>query len=396
MVTVVLEAKNRYDPGNLNTFIAIDKATAGLGVTSFLLSIIFHIIAASSLALSHSENLIYFILPALSITAFLALGFNVRALNAVAYEEQPSGIRVGASDLASFLTPSLQALASVVVCLTIALIFYSSIFCTSHFKLQNSLKIKEEQSQMRKTRAMSTFSNSTIDIPNGCSGLSPVSMFVGGLSLATLVSLVKNLLAFPTTNLIVARRILGFIEYIAYTVVIIQLSRHSRKETMEKTEVKNFFGQLKDSLSYSQSEYERSAKTNSDFIQSDPVKINFDTSSYHSNSIKSDFDQPNGVSPLPTAKKIQFVDYDYSILEDRKLPTSRRQSSSTGLSQSTLAPGDSASIAAFLPRPPPPPAHLRPRTTHGPHGTELAPLSESLVEQLNSTSPKIYKKKKKM
>ncbi|POW23507.1 hypothetical protein PSHT_00175 [Puccinia striiformis] len=196
---------------------------------------------------------------------------------------------------------------------------------------------------------MSSFSNSTLEDENSImDSKEPLRRYFDTLIPSTLLAIIKTSLTLSSENTIIARRVIGLVEYISYALVVASCLRPPQAAKVERD---NFFG--------------HTAKQ-------------FNLRRAHMASIVVGSNNSTSVFPSRVQQKPR----------DRKPPPSRTQSKmrmsyAAQSAISSLAPEDSASTAAFLPRPPPPPPHLRTRTTHGPNGSELAPLREDLVEKFN-------------
>ncbi|KNZ49357.1 hypothetical protein VP01_506g5 [Puccinia sorghi] len=368
LITSSLDTASRFHQDNLTKFIMMEKVTAGLGLVALILLFSFHIVSVGNLVKRYDRKMAPVVSILLVPLAVIALVFNIIALRSISYDALPSGIRAGASNVANFLNPSTKALGSMLAFLGLAALSHILI----HYLLARRKCLEKKKREERRKKAISSFSTSTVDDGNvnGTSELqSPLCRWFDTLIPSILLAIIKTALTFSSENTIIARKILGLFEYITYLLVVVSCLPSPQAE---KVEHDNFFCRIASNPSYV-----RSTPSPQPLI---PPEIPADhtsmrgaprvgVGSYNSTSallgrVK---DTPRGSNAGLSAPKNQL-----------------NRTSYTGLSAvSSLAPEDSASTAAFLPRPPPPPPHLRTRTTHGPNGSELAPLREELLEKFN-------------
>lgn len=376
LITVSLEASSRFNPGSLVHFLLVDKVAAGLGIVSLILFFIFQLAAASFLANRYDRNMIPVVIFFLTPLAGVTLAFNIIALQAVSYEERPAGIRAGARDLKDFLDPSIKALAFM-------LSFMTSVFFV-HILLYGLLlrrKIKEQRrKEERRTKAISSFSNSTLAESEIVGTKMQFKPQFDSVLPSALLSILKTCLAFLSANTIVLQRVLGLLEYLACVFAVLE---YLRSYKAEKVGSGNFFGQLESNASYASSTGSCEVKILPPAPTSPSILRRAGMASFGVGVAKP------ASSPHIRSKWATQPTRQPSVRPPLKPPGQRdlsRMSYATQSAFSSIAPEDSASTAAFMPRPPLPPRHMRTRTTHGPNGSELAPLREDLVEKFNRSS----------
>ncbi|KAA1109681.1 hypothetical protein PGTUg99_031145 [Puccinia graminis f. sp. tritici] len=369
LITTSLEAASRFHPGNLKQFIQMEKATAGLGIATLILFFCFHVVSVSSLAKRYDSRIVPVVSVLLTPIAGIALAFDILALCAISYEEMPDGIRAGAADIQNFLDPSIKALA--------AMLSFMSITTLTHILLHYLLRRRKSQHKKKKEarhqKAISSFSSSTIeDDKRSLESKKPLRRYLDTFIPSTLLAIIKTSLTLSPDNTIIERRILGLVEYITYVIVVVCCLRSRQAERVERD---NFFGRITSNPSYARSTGSEELLVppqiprSHSILQRAPM-ASIGVGSYNSTSVV-----PRSVRPKPRERK-----------SPPQTRNKLRMSYATQSAFSSLAPEDSASTAAFLPRPPPPPLHLRTRTSHGPNGSELAPLREDLVEKFNESA----------
>ncbi|KAG0144048.1 hypothetical protein CROQUDRAFT_47905, partial [Cronartium quercuum f. sp. fusiforme G11] len=352
-LAAVMEAASRFNPGDLDSFVSLEKFTATLGVLSSILFLGSQISACTVLIPPDAlltrpslRKIRLIMIPALSVIAITSLVFDILAFNAVYYEISKSGIRVGAYNQAEL---EFYATRSVIL----LVVFLGLVGFTNPLLSRLSKRLPPSASRTANVGSKS-FNNShaaatpvDIQVSSSFQRL-PIRWLQG----AILVSIFKNVLALWNVNTIVARRAIGLFEYCAYIFVTVHWSR---KQVERGNQQSRFFTTLHNNSEFSLPEVSESCSSNQ---ARKPEPSAF----YHRKLTEHIWTSSN----LSSNKKVT----------DRRF---RRLSTDTGVSFSTLVPGDSASTAAFLPRPPPAPLHLRERTLHGPHGSVLVPLREEIL-----------------
>ncbi|PLW07426.1 hypothetical protein PCANC_26164 [Puccinia coronata f. sp. avenae] len=370
LITTALEAANRFSPGDLGQFILMEKATAGLGTVTMIFLFSFHVVSVGFLVKRYDQKAAPVISILLIPLAVVALVFNILAMLSISYvEELPAIITAGASDVDSFLEPSIKALAAMLAFMTLTAFTHILI----HFLLRRRKNLVKKKKEETRKRAMSTFSASTVEDDNdSMETKAPFRRYFDTLIPSTLLAIIKISLTLSSDNTIIARKILGLLEYFTYLLVVVSCLQ---PPPAEKVEGDNFFGRIASNSSYARSTGSEEVLvppqvSNGDSILRKAPMASFGLASYNSTSIS-----PSRVKPKPRGRK--------------SLPSIHKKQPRMSIAAlsafSSLAPEDSASTAAFLPRPPPPPLHLRTRTTHGPNGSELAPLREELVIKFNNS-----------
>ncbi|WAR58282.1 hypothetical protein PtB15_5B516 [Puccinia triticina] len=374
LITTSLEAASRFHPGNLKQFILMERATAGLGIATLILFFSFHVVSVGSLAKRYDSRLVPVVSVLLAALASVALAFNTLALFAISYEELPGGIRAGAPDLKNFLDPSIKALAS--------MLSFMSITALTHILLHSLLIRRKRQlkkkKEARRQKAISSFSSSTIEDQEAITdSREPLRRYFDTLIPSTLLAIIKTSLTLSSDSTIIERRVLALVEYITYVLVVVSCLRSRQAGSIQQD---NFFGRITSNPSYARSTGSEELLVPPTIPRSHSILRRAPMASIRTGSYNSTSASP---SSLRTNLKPR---------ERNSPPSTRRQPRMSYAAQSaisSLAPEDSASTAAFLPRPPPPPPQLRTRTTHGPNGSELAPLREDLVEKFNESGERL-------
>ncbi|KAI9622585.1 hypothetical protein KEM48_007202 [Puccinia striiformis f. sp. tritici PST-130] len=382
LITTSLEAASRFVPGSLTQFLSMEKATAD---------------NLSPLPPPHTPIISWSGQRDFDFVLFLSCGFcdrpdealrseggtnrcsyldfvggrgacfNILALLAISYEELPEGIRAGAPDIKNFLDPSIKAIAAMLSFMGLTAITHVSIY----YLLRRRKFQHQKQKEARRRKAMSSFSNSTLEDENSImDSKEPLRRYFDTLIPSTLLAIIKTSLTLSSENTIIARRVIGLVEYISYALVVASCLRPPQAAKVERD---NFFGRITSNPSFA-----CSAGSEEVLVPPQMPRSNSILRRAHMASIVVGSNNSTSVFPSRVQQKPR----------DRKPPPSQTQSKmrmsyAAQSAISSLAPEDSASTAAFLPRPPPPPPHLRTRTTHGPNGSELAPLREDLVEKFN-------------
>ncbi|KAH9457926.1 hypothetical protein MJO28_004993 [Puccinia striiformis f. sp. tritici] len=367
LITTSLEAASRFVPGSLTQFLSMEKATAGLGNVTLILYFSFHVASVIVLTKRYDPKVAPIVAAILTSLAAVALAFNILALLAISYEELPEGIRAGAPDIKNFLDPSIKAIAAMLSFMGLTAITHVSIY----YLLRRRKFQHQKQKEARRRKAMSSFSNSTLEDENSImDSKEPLRRYFDTLIPSTLLAIIKTSLTLSSENTIIARRVIGLVEYISYALVVASCLRPPQAAKVERD---NFFGRITSNPSFA-----CSAGSEEVLVPPQMPRSNSILRRAHMASIVVGSNNSTSVFPSRVQQKPR----------DRKPPPSQTQSKmrmsyAAQSAISSLAPEDSASTAAFLPRPPPPPPHLRTRTTHGPNGSELAPLREDLVEKFN-------------
>ncbi|KAH9819646.1 hypothetical protein DFH28DRAFT_956747 [Melampsora americana] len=352
-LTVVSGTASRFRPGDLDHFTSVEKFTAALGVLSSISFFSFHM-WTNVLLTPPSLKIARFVTPlALIAIASTAIVFNTLAFLKVEYESSATGFRVGPRDESTF---------GIYTTVSVAL----SLFFLTVVILNNLISCRVSIAFISKTAAAVTNKGEPISPPNQ-------RLSTRWLQTATILSLVRTAIALLKVNTVLAREVIGLGEYCAYVFVIVQWNW---AQVEEKEEHNQFFTRLRQNSEFTLSDQsEKSVPTQ---VGNTRSRSNTETSVNESPLKK----------PLPAYEGSHTVLYSPSSTEhllDRKVPERRfrRLSLDTGLSFASLGPDDSASTAAFLPRPPPKPMHLRERTPHGPNGSVIAPLRESLLRKFH-------------
>ncbi|EGG09359.1 uncharacterized protein MELLADRAFT_95791 [Melampsora larici-populina 98AG31] len=349
-LTVVTGTASRFNPGDLDRFTSVEKFTAALGVLSSLSFFGFHTwsnVILNALSLKIARLVVPSTLIAIATTAIV---FDILAFVKVEYELSGTGFRVGARDESTFnvyttVSVALSLCFLAVIVLNNLLLRRISIASISESG-QDGTKAKGEPTSPPNQRLPTRW-----------------------LQTATSLSLVRTAIALLKVNTVVAREVIGLGGYCAYVFVIVQWTW---AQVEERKEHNQFFTRLRQNSQFTLSD--SSEKSVSKEVGMTRTRSNTETSVNKSPLKK----------PPPAYDGPHTGPYSPSSTEhllDRKVPERRfrRLSFDTGLSFASLGPEDSASTAAFLPRPPPKPIHLRERTPLGPNGSVIAPLRESLL-----------------
>lgn len=349
-LTAVTGTANRFNPGDLNRFTSVEKLTAALGVLSSISFFGFHVWSNFILTSPTLKIARLITPPALITIATTAIVFNILAFVKVEYESSGTGFRVGSRD-----EPTFNVYTTVSVAL---LLSFLAVILVNNFLLRRVAIASISESAQASTKAKGD-------------PISPLNQRLPTRWLQTAISLsfVRAAIALLKVNTVVAREVIGLGQYCVCVFVIVQWNW---SQVEEKEEHNQFFTRLRQNSELTLSD--SSEKTVSREVGITRTRSNTETSINRSQLKK---------PPLAYegSYKLSFPSSGTEHLVDRKVPEKRlrRLSFDTGLSFASLGPEDSASTAAFLPRPPPKPIHLRERTPYGPNGSVIAPLRESLL-----------------
>jgi hypothetical protein len=179
----------------------------------------FHVVSVGFLVKRYDQKAAPVISILLIPLAVVALVFNILAMLSISYvEELPAIITAGASDVDSFLEPSIKALAAMLAFMTLTAFTHILI----HFLLRRRKNLVKKKKEETRKRAMSTFSASTVEDDNdSMETKAPFRRYFDTLIPSTLLAIIKISLTLSSDNTIIARKILGLLEYFTYLLVVV-------------------------------------------------------------------------------------------------------------------------------------------------------------------------------